>query len=121
VNDSYEELVHVFDRLPKYYMNILLRDFNAKVGRGDIFKPTLGNESLHEISNGNGIPSILFPFHYLLITLSFHAYVMLALASVSNKTSKKYIISGGIQFLYLKHVWIYIDDVKPIINFSCHI
>jgi hypothetical protein len=35
-------------------MNILLGDFNAKVGREDIFKPTTGNESLHKISNDNG-------------------------------------------------------------------
>jgi hypothetical protein len=32
-------------------MNILLGDFNAKVGRDYIFKLTIGNESLHEISN----------------------------------------------------------------------
>jgi hypothetical protein len=36
-------------------MKILLGDFNAKVGRKDIFKPTIGNESLHEISNDNGV------------------------------------------------------------------
>jgi hypothetical protein len=36
-------------------MNILLGDFNAKVGREDIFKPTTGNEILYEISNDNGI------------------------------------------------------------------
>jgi hypothetical protein len=37
-------------------MKILLGDFNAKVGREDIFKPTTGNESLHEISsNNNGV------------------------------------------------------------------
>jgi hypothetical protein len=30
-------------------MKILLKDFNAKVGREGIFKPTIGNESLHEI------------------------------------------------------------------------
>jgi hypothetical protein len=35
-------------------MEILLRNLNAKVGREDIFKPTIGNESLHEISNDNG-------------------------------------------------------------------
>jgi hypothetical protein len=35
-------------------MNILL-DFNAKVGREDIVKPTIGSESLHEISNDTGV------------------------------------------------------------------
>jgi hypothetical protein len=34
-------------------MKILLGDFNAKVGREDIFKLTIGNESLHEINNDN--------------------------------------------------------------------
>jgi hypothetical protein len=34
-------------------MKILLRDFSAKVGKEDIFKPTIWNESLHEISNDN--------------------------------------------------------------------
>jgi hypothetical protein len=34
-------------------MKILLGDFNAKVGREEIFKITVGNESLHEISNNN--------------------------------------------------------------------
>jgi hypothetical protein len=41
-------------------MNILLRDFNAKVGRKDTFKPTIGNESLHEISNDNGVRVVNF-------------------------------------------------------------
>jgi uncharacterized protein YcsI (UPF0317 family) len=34
-------------------MKILLDDFNVKVGIQDIFKPTIGNESSHEISNDN--------------------------------------------------------------------
>jgi endonuclease/exonuclease/phosphatase family metal-dependent hydrolase len=32
----------------------LLGDFNAKIGREDIFKPIIGNESLHEASKDNG-------------------------------------------------------------------
>ncbi|PNF40426.1 hypothetical protein B7P43_G18211, partial [Cryptotermes secundus] len=56
----YEELEHVFDKFPKYPMKILLGDFNAKVGREDIFKPTTGNESLHEISNANGVRVVNF-------------------------------------------------------------
>ena len=32
-------------------MKILLGDFNAKLGRKDIFKLTIGNESLRQDSN----------------------------------------------------------------------
>jgi hypothetical protein len=61
VKDSfYEELGHVFDQFPRYNMNILLGDFNAKVGREDIFKPTIGNESSGEISNDNGVRVVNF-------------------------------------------------------------
>jgi hypothetical protein len=41
-------------------MNILLGDFSAKVGRGDIFKPTIRNESLQEISKDNGFIVVNF-------------------------------------------------------------
>ena len=50
-----EELEQVFYHSPKYHMKILLGDFNAKVGRENIFKPTIGNESLHQDSKGNGV------------------------------------------------------------------
>jgi hypothetical protein len=36
-------------------MKILLRDFNAELERKNIFKPTNGNESLHQASNDNGV------------------------------------------------------------------
>jgi endonuclease/exonuclease/phosphatase family metal-dependent hydrolase len=55
-----EELERVFDKFPKYHMKILLGDFNAKVGREDIFKPTSGNESLHKISNDSGVRIVNF-------------------------------------------------------------
>jgi exonuclease III len=62
VKDSfYEKLERFFEKFPKYHMKILLGDFNAKVGREDIFKPTTGNESLHEISNDNGVRIVNFP------------------------------------------------------------
>jgi endonuclease/exonuclease/phosphatase family metal-dependent hydrolase len=50
----------VFDKFPKYHMKFLLGDFSAKVGRKDIFKPTIGNESLDEISNDNGVRLVNF-------------------------------------------------------------
>jgi hypothetical protein len=44
VKDSlYEELEREFDKFPKYHTKILLGDFNAKVGKEDIFKPTIWN------------------------------------------------------------------------------
>ena len=50
----YEELEQVFDHFPTYHMKILIGDFKAKVGRKNIFKPTIGKESLHQDSNDKG-------------------------------------------------------------------
>jgi hypothetical protein len=46
---------HVFEKFPKYQ-----GDFNAKVGREDIFRSEIGNESLHQISNDNGVRVVNF-------------------------------------------------------------
>ena len=59
-NSFYEELEQVFDHFPKYNMKILSGDFNAKVGRKNIFKPTIGNESLHQGSIDNGVRIVNF-------------------------------------------------------------
>jgi hypothetical protein len=61
VKDSFcEELGRVFDQFSRCGMKILLGDFSAKVGRENIFKPTIGNESLHEISDDSGIRVVNF-------------------------------------------------------------
>ena len=60
--DSFrEELKQVIDHFPKYYMKILLEDFNAKLGKVVIFKPAIGTESLHEGSNHNGVRIVTLP------------------------------------------------------------
>jgi hypothetical protein len=41
-------------------MKILLGDFNAKVGREDTLKPTIGSDSLHQDSNDNGVRVVNF-------------------------------------------------------------
>jgi hypothetical protein len=56
----YDELEQVFDHFPKYRKKILLTDFNAKLGREDIFKPTIGNESLHRDNNDNSVITVDF-------------------------------------------------------------
>jgi hypothetical protein len=49
----YEELAQVIGHFPEHHMKILLGDFNAKVGRKNIFKPTIANDSLHQDSDDN--------------------------------------------------------------------
>ena len=44
-----------------HHVKIILRDFNAKVGRENIFKPTIGNDSLHQDSNENGVRIVNLP------------------------------------------------------------
>jgi endonuclease/exonuclease/phosphatase family metal-dependent hydrolase len=51
-------------------MKILLGDFNAKVGRENIFKLTIRNESLHEISNDNGVRAVNFATSKNLVVIS---------------------------------------------------
>jgi hypothetical protein len=41
-------------------MKILLGDFNAKIGREDIFKPIICNDSLHGASNDNVVRVEIF-------------------------------------------------------------
>jgi hypothetical protein len=61
VKDSFcGELGHVFVQFPRYNMKMLLGDFNVKVGRENIFKPIIGNKSLHEISNDSGVRVVNF-------------------------------------------------------------
>jgi hypothetical protein len=63
-NDSkgsyYEEVKQVFDHFPNYNMEIILGDFNAKLGGEDIFKLPIGNDILHQDSNDNGVRIVNF-------------------------------------------------------------
>jgi hypothetical protein len=61
-DNFYEELEQLFFfyHFPKYYMEMMLGDFNAKLGREGIFKPTTGNEILHWDSNDNSVRIVNF-------------------------------------------------------------
>ncbi|XP_025407394.1 craniofacial development protein 2-like [Sipha flava] len=54
----YEDLV--CNTLPVDKPKIIFEDFNAKIGKENIYKPTTGSESLHEITNDNGNKLITF-------------------------------------------------------------
>ena len=52
-DNCYEELEQVFDHFSKYHMKIMLGDFEAKVEKENIFKPTIGNDTLLQDNNDN--------------------------------------------------------------------
>lgn len=54
-----EELGHIVSQYLKYNMRILL-DLNANVGRENIFKLIIWNETLHKTIHGNGIRTVNF-------------------------------------------------------------
>jgi hypothetical protein len=56
----WEKLEHVLDKFSEHYMKMLLGDFNAKLDTEGILKPTIGPESLHEISNDNVVRVVNF-------------------------------------------------------------
>ena len=60
-----------------YHMKILLGDFNAKVGRENIFQPTIGTESVHPESNDNGIRLVNFATSKNLIVKSTKSHIVI--------------------------------------------
>ena len=69
--DSFcEELEQVFDHFLKYHMKMLLEDFNAKVERENIFKSTIGQDSLHQDSNDSGVRLVNFATSQSLVVKS---------------------------------------------------
>jgi hypothetical protein len=51
-------------------MKIQLGDFSAKVGRENIFKPTTGQESLHQDCNDNEVRLVNFATSKILVVKS---------------------------------------------------
>jgi hypothetical protein len=61
IQDSFNEVLEQnFYNFPQYQTKILLGDLNAKVGRDNIFKPAIGNESLHKDSIDSGVRMVNF-------------------------------------------------------------
>ena len=48
----------------------MVGDFNAKLGRDNIFKLTIGNEILHQVGNDNGIRILNFATSRILVVKS---------------------------------------------------
>jgi hypothetical protein len=49
-----------YNQIPRNDVKIILGDFNAKVGREELYKPIIGEHSKHNVSNNNGVRVIDF-------------------------------------------------------------
>jgi len=56
----YDELEQVYKDTPRHAIKIILGDMNAKIVRENMYRPTIGKESFHSISNDNGARLIHF-------------------------------------------------------------
>ncbi|XP_052561934.1 uncharacterized protein LOC120430670 [Culex pipiens pallens] len=50
----YATLEDVYDGCPRQDVKIIIGDLNARFGREEMFRPTIGSESLHAVTNDNG-------------------------------------------------------------------
>jgi exonuclease III len=50
----YEEIEKVYNGIPKYDDKMIIGDFNAKIGKEEIYKPVIGTHSKHDRTNENG-------------------------------------------------------------------
>jgi len=63
IKEFYNLLEQSINQITRSDIKIILGDFNAKVGKENIYKPTIGNESLHNETNNNGIKMIQFAIY----------------------------------------------------------
>jgi len=53
-NEFYDDLENILDTTTNNCIKILIGDFNAKIGKEDMYRPTIRPNSLHDVSNDNG-------------------------------------------------------------------
>jgi len=55
-----DNLEHTLNKIPRSRIRIVLGDFNAKLGKENIFRSTVGIHSLHDVTSENGLGLIDF-------------------------------------------------------------
>jgi hypothetical protein len=81
------EYSYVFHNFPKYHMKLMLGEFSIKVGKEDIFKQAIRNESIHEISNNYGVRVVTLPhpkislskvqYYHIVPFINLHGHVLI--------------------------------------------
>lgn len=53
-SEYYKRVENLFGKLSKSDLKLIIDDFNAKIGREEMYKSVIGSQSFHEKSNENG-------------------------------------------------------------------
>nr|XP_014293250.1 uncharacterized protein LOC106691865 [Halyomorpha halys] len=56
----YNQLTKMYDEIAQYDTKIILGDFNAQLGKEEIYKPITGQQSRHDTTNDNDIRTVEF-------------------------------------------------------------
>jgi hypothetical protein len=59
-DEFYESLDKAYGECPKQDVKIVIGDANAQIGRESFFRPVIGTESLHSVTNDNGLRLVTF-------------------------------------------------------------
>ena len=57
-DNFYEEVEQAMNTVPQHDIKILLGDFNAQVGKEEVYRSVIGKQSFHDVSNDNGLRMI---------------------------------------------------------------
>ncbi|KAL1375095.1 hypothetical protein pipiens_017707, partial [Culex pipiens pipiens] len=60
----YAKLEQKFDSCPQRDVKIVIGDMDARIGREEMYKPVIGPNSLHTVTNDNGQRCINFAASY---------------------------------------------------------
>ena len=89
--EFYNLLEQSINQIANSDFKILLGDFNAKVGKEDIYKPTNGNESLRNETNNNG--NKLFSSQYLKVLMyevqQFHIRISITIHGIQQTVGER--------------------------------
>jgi exonuclease III len=72
-DEFYTKMEEEINKVQRHDVKMILGDLNAKIGREEMYRSTIGKESLHEDSNDNGLRLIDFAIEKMIIRSTWHA------------------------------------------------
>jgi hypothetical protein len=90
--EFYSLLERIYDSTPSNDIKIIIGDLNAKIGREEILRDIIGKESLHLISNNNGLRAIDFAISRNMIISSLISHIRTYTKALGDPLMEKLVI-----------------------------